>query len=79
MKSSVGKQKGKGICGEARRKEEGRRKEMWLCDNVVIWSFQITSAFYIAVTKIVNIFFKVFHSSYTSLFENLFKEIFPLR
>lgn len=47
-KSPVGKQKGNGTCGEARRKEEGRRKEMWLCDNVVIWSSQITSAFYIA-------------------------------
>lgn len=67
MKSPVRKQKGKGICGEARRKEEGRRKEMWLCDNVVIWSFQITSAFYIAVTKIVNIFFKVSFKLHISL------------
>ena len=52
-KSPAGKQKGKGTGGhdsEARGKEEGRRKIMRLRDNVVIWSFQITSAFYI-VTK----------------------------
>lgn len=51
--SPAGKQKGKGTRGhdcEARRKEEGRRKMLWLHDNIVIWSFQITSAFYI-VTK----------------------------
>lgn len=51
--SPAGKQKGKGTRGhdcEARRKEEGRRKMLWLHDNVVIRSFQITSAFYI-VTK----------------------------
>lgn len=30
-----------------RRKAEGSRKTMWVCDNIVVESFQITSVFYI--------------------------------
>lgn len=51
-KSPAGKEKGKGTHSherEVRRKEEGSRKMMWLGDNAVIWSFQITSVFYIVI------------------------------
>lgn len=51
-KSPGGKEKGKGTHSherEVRRKEEGSRKMMWLGGNAVIWSFQITSAFYIVI------------------------------
>lgn len=47
----AGRKRGRGHSHEreVRRKEEGSRKMMWLGGNAVIWSFQITSAFYIVI------------------------------
>lgn len=36
---------------KVKRKAEGNRKTVWLCDNIVIESFQIASVFYTAMQQ----------------------------